>query len=280
MPRITASVLAVSALLAGTALAATPQPQSSDVTLMQSVDSGLKVAQAKRSSGDYTGAIHVLSQLMLIAADDPRVVSEYGKVLVQQGRTREALDFLNRAAQLTHDDWAVYSALGVAYDQAGQYDSARGAYEHALALNPGSTAVLNNYAMSRALAGDLVTARKLIADASATSQDERIMRNFKMINSLTPKTGAPAAVAAVPPPVHHAPTAVRTAPLPPPAKTAATPRTLTSAEGRRVVMQAVPKDPEAGPVGRKARKATASAKPSEPPSVGGIPALRLANDGQ
>lgn len=266
MPRFAASfsILAVSALLASTALGATPEAPSSAATMNQSIESSIRDAQLKRSQRDFTGAVRVLSQLMLVAADDPRVVGEYGKVLVQEGRAREALDFLNRAVQLQQGDWSLYSALGVAYDQAGDYNSARGAYERALALKPGEAAVLNNFAMSRALAGDLATAKRLIADASAGSQDERVARNLKMINSLTPK------IAAVVPP-----SAVRAAA---PTTPIAAPRQITAAEGRTVVMQAVPSDPKAGPINkgkpRKAGTATAKQQPT------GIPELRLANDRQ
>ncbi len=264
MPRFTASlsIVAVSALLAGTALGATPEAPSSAATMSQSLENGIKDAQMKRSQRDFAGAIRVLSQLMLMAPDDPRVVGEYGKVLVQQGRSRESLDFLNRAVQLQQGDWSLYSALGVAYDQAGDYNSARGAYEQALTLKPGEAAVLNNYAMSRALAGDLVTAKKLIADASAESKDERVVRNMKMINSLTPKV----ATVAPPPAVKAAPKAV------------VEPRTLTPAEGRTVVMQAVPSDPKAGPVAKSKSRKAATAK--QQPATNGIPALRLANDRQ
>lgn len=264
MPRFTASfsILAVSALLAGTAMGATPEAPSSAATMNQSIEGSIRDAQMKRSQRDFTGAVRVLSQLMLVAADDPRVVGEYGKVLVQEGRAREALDFLNRAVQLQQGDWSLYSALGVAYDQAGDYNSARGAYERALALKPGEAAVLNNFAMSRALAGDLATAKKLIADASAGSQDERVARNLKMINSLTPKMAA----------------AVPSTPVKATAQTITAPRQMTPAEGKTVVMQAIPSDPKAGPVnkGKPRKPATAAAK--QQPT--GIPELRLANDRQ
>jgi Flp pilus assembly protein TadD len=268
MPRFIASfsILAVSALLAGTALGATPEAPSSAATMNQSLETSIRDAQMKRSQRDFTGAVRVLSQLMLVAADDPRVVGEYGKVLVQQGRSREALDFLNRAVQLQQGDWSLYSALGVAYDQTGDYNSARGAYERALALKPGEAAVLNNYAMSRALAGDLVAAKKLIADATTGSKDERVARNQKMINSLTPKIAA-----VTPPPSVMGVPATATPKI-------AAPRQITAAEGKTVVMQAIPSDPKAGPANKgKARKAgTATAK--QQPT--GIPALRLANDRQ
>jgi Flp pilus assembly protein TadD len=292
MPSFRASVgfLAVSALLSGTALAATPEPQPAVATMNQSLETGLRDAQMKRQQRDFTGAIRTLSQLMLVAADDPRVIGEYGKVLVQQGRSHDALDFLNRAVQLNQADWTLFSAMGVAYDQTGDFENARLAYEHAMALKPGETAVLNNYAMSRALAGDLVEAKRLIGEASAGPKDVRVARNAKMINSLTPKLAA-----TTPPVIKHSPVAsapkavatntpaVLTKPLPAPAASKpAAARTLTAAEGRNIMMQAVPVDPKAGPVGkaRKAATATASAAPVKKTNANVIPALRLANDRQ
>jgi Flp pilus assembly protein TadD len=262
--------IAVSALLCTSALAATPDRAS--VTLAESVDAGVRDAQIKRSQKDYAGAIKVLSQLMLIAADDPRVVGEYGKVLVQQGRASEALDFLGRAVQLQPGDWMLFSALGVAYDQKADYTNARIAYERALQLKPGESTVLNNYAMSRLQAGDLDAARRLIANAGQASQDERIAHNRQMIYAMKapPKSAVPTnGYAAVPANGHAAPTSKTASGAP-----RALARTLTPAEGKAVVMQAVPKDALAGPVGKaKPGKKTAAKKGAD------IPALRLANDG-
>jgi Flp pilus assembly protein TadD len=287
MPRIIAplGILALSALLAGpamtnTALAATPQPQSGDSTLNQSLENGIREAQAKRTQRDFAGAVHVLSQLMLVAPDDPRVVGEYGKVLVQQGRIAEALDFLRRAVQLQQGEWTLYSALGVAYDQSGDYASAKAAYERALVLKPGEPAVLNNYAMSRALAGDLVSARRLIGEAAVASKDERVARNLKVIGALTPL--AAAAVKPAPKAALSAPPHALTQPDSKTGQTALATRTLTQAEGRAVIMQAVPVDPKAGPVA-KAANAKAPHKTvvaQKPASKDGIPALRLSGDRQ
>lgn len=267
-PRL--SAVAVSALLCSTALAS--PPEQSTATIAQNVDAGVHDAQVKRSQKDYAGAIKVLSQLMLVAADDPRVVGEYGKVLTQQGRTSEALDFLRRAVQIQSNDWTLFSALGVAYDQKGDYANAQTAYEHALQLKPGESAVLNNYAMSRLQAGDLAAAKRLIAQASNASSDERIAKNREMIAEFkAPKTPAtpPAGIAALPPkPVVSGTPHVLS-------------RTLSPAEGRAVVMQAVPKDAQAGPVGKSKAKKTASAKPAaKKAKAADIPALRLAGDRQ
>ena len=289
MPRSTArlGILALSALLCGTAVAAAPdQPQA---TLTQDFNAGIRDAQTKRAAHDYAGAIKVLSQLMLVSPDDPRVVGEYGKVLVQQGRTREAIDFLVRDTQLSPGDWTVYSALGIAYDQTANYASARNAYETALAIKPGETVVLNNYAMSRVLAGDLVQARKLIAQAAANSKDELIARNLKLIDGLpmpaVTSASAPAPAKIMPSAVaQHAPH-----PLTTPAATAV--------NAPKIMMQSVPHDPQAGQVATakatkhaaKPKTAVAKAAPAAKPAAvtpvkvvkpasNGIPALRLAND--
>ena len=89
------------------------------------MDSGVRQAQQARLAGRYDDAIHTLSQLMLLASDDPRVVGEYGKTLAEKGRAREAVQFLTRATELQPRDWTLYSALGVAYDQAGRPDFRR-----------------------------------------------------------------------------------------------------------------------------------------------------------
>ena len=136
-------------------------PAKPGKTLASDIDAQVRNAQALRAQGDYAGATRILAQLTLVAPDNPNVVGEYGKALVQQGRPHDALDFLNRAAQLQPSDWTLYSAMGVAYDQDGDYSKARGAYQQALALRPGTPSVLNNYALSRMQAGDLVTAHQL-----------------------------------------------------------------------------------------------------------------------
>src|SRR5690348_3163649 len=57
----------------------------SDLTAM------LLQEQTLRQSGDLNGAMHIISQLMLAEPDDPRVVGEYGKLLVQQNRPGDAV---------------------------------------------------------------------------------------------------------------------------------------------------------------------------------------------
>lgn len=267
-------ILALSATLAACAstpekaAVAAPQAQqapSATTSVAQDIASQLKVAELKRSQGDYGDAIRILAQLMLASPDDPRVVGEYGKVLVEQGRTNDALAFLSRAVQLSPGDWTLYSALGIAYDQAKNYNAARVSYERALELKPGEAVVLNNFAMSRMLAGDLAQARQLIAQASGSS-DPRVAKNAALIAELSEKSQPVAAAA--PGPVHHA---AKPMVASAPAKATTTPKKLApvkAAEARKPVKS------EAKPE----EVAKAKPKKAETSVADQIPALRLAND--
>ncbi|HEU0096558.1 MAG TPA: hypothetical protein VFQ52_08890, partial [Rhizomicrobium sp.] len=250
------------------------------------LDDSIRQAQMLRLAGSYPEAIKHLSQLMLVAADDSRVISEYGKTLTAMGRAQEAVNFLTRAEQLEPTDWTVYSALGVAYDQLGNQKDAATAYDHALTLKPGEPSVLSNYALSRLLAKDPEGARKLAARAEIAggASDPMIARNIAMVKDVAPQdtggqvanTPAPAAqtVARVSPPgprpLMPAPVTsvamnnnavIDAAPQMLPAQAS---RVAPEARDNRVVMQAVPVDPLAGPVVKlhmPAPRKTAHAEP-------------------
>ncbi|MDB5739447.1 MAG: hypothetical protein JWP16_487 [Alphaproteobacteria bacterium] len=259
--------------------------KSDNVQPAATLDGSIRQAQLLRLAGQYPEAITHLSQLMMIASDDGRVVTEYGKTLAAMGRAQEAVDFLTRAQQLQPGDWTVYSALGVAYDQLGKQPDAQIAYEHALTLKPGEPSVLNNYALSRMLSKDPDGARKLIARAELAGggDDPKIARTIAMMKGLTADAdkniavavSAPAArqMAQAPQPaprtpvVQHAmPQAVASAApfvnIPEAPAPSSAPRQLVSAAASNnviessaqvqprsgVVMQRVPVDPMAGPV--------------------------------
>ena len=322
--RVAALVLCTSALSACSMMAggdkvaaSAPRPADANaVTLAADVTSAIAQAQAMRAKGDLDGEMHIISQLMLVQPDDARVVGEYGKLLVQQGRASDAAQFLRRAVELSPSDWTFYSALGVAYDQMGDPANAKLAYEHALALKPGEAAILNNYGMSRMLAGDTDAARALMTQAKASgSTDPKIASNLALLESTAPKPApAPVAVLTAPvahpttisaikpvvishaqtPAANHLPTPVVSKPMAPVATTAAVaaPTPITR-NGVSVVMQAVPVDPKAGPVAHAVAKPVKVAAKSAPVNVAAtvapkasakpapldrIPALRMTAD--
>lgn len=251
------------------------------------LEESIRQAQLLRLAGSYPEAVKHLSQLMMVAADDPRVVSEYGKTLAQMGRASDAMNFLTRASQLSPTDWTVYSALGVAYDEVGNQKQAQSAYEHALTLKPGEPSVLNNYALSRLLAKDTDMARTLAGRAeaaNATDKDDKIARNIAMIRSMAPAT-APSVAVNKPSPAPTAPMAQQILARPlAPQKVTQAPLPAPSALEGRVVMQRVPVDPLAGPVANQAPrplqpaakidapKAETPKPPSKPDMVKALPA--------
>ena len=173
------------------------------------VDGAVKQAQAQRKNGDFQAAAHTLSQLVLLAPDDARVVGEYGKTLIAMGRTDDALAFLERAVELQPRDWSLFSAQGVAYDQKGEYLAAQAAYGRALLLKPGDPTVLSNAALSHVQTGDLDGAEALLMQASPSSAEfPRIASNLALVRSLknsrSPQTstaGPPKELTLVPSPM-------------------------------------------------------------------------------
>lgn len=156
----------------------------------------LAQAQQARKTGDTATAIKLLSQLVLVAPDDPRVLGEYGKALAAGGRSDDAVAFLDRAIQLEPRNWTFYSAQGVAYDQQGKFKSAQLSYARALELKPGEVVVLNNDALSHIQSGDYDGAQHLLAQVSPGSPDyAQIGKSLALLEKMKP---APAATSAAP----------------------------------------------------------------------------------
>jgi len=175
-----------------------------EATPSYDVETAIGQAMTARKAGDYAGAARILSQLVLFVPDDAHVLGEYGKTLAAQGRSDDALAFLDRAIQLIPDDWSLYSAQGIAYDQKGAYTAAQGSYSRALALKPGDPSVLNNSALSHMQLGDLESAKALLEQAApAASVFPRITDNLALVQRLIESRPQPALAIAQPAPVAH-----------------------------------------------------------------------------
>lgn len=249
--------------------------KSDTVKPAETLDGSIEQARLLRQTGNYQEAIRHLSQLMIVASDDGRVVAEYGKALVESGRAQEAVNFLSRAEQLRPTDWTIISAMGVANDQLGNHKDAQTAYERALTLKPEEASVLSNYALSRMLAKDPDGARRLIARAESAGgkSDTKIARNIAMIRDMATAPAQDVAIAAPEhvapiaapkpasvaslalPPAQSAPVAeahpapvADAKPVPASVKPSQTVATAAPVVPSGVVMQRVPVDPLAGPV--------------------------------
>jgi cytochrome c-type biogenesis protein CcmH/NrfG len=233
---------------------ASAAPTSQPGTMQDAINVQVAAAKAERQQGHIAEAAKAFAQLMLVAPNDPAVLGEYGKALAQLGHSQDAVALLTRAVQINSGDWTYYSALGVAYDQLGKRKEAREAYDRSLALKPGDPSVLNNYALSRMLAGDYAGARKMFEQIEAMgTNDPKIAANLGKLDALEGGHAQKTAQVAAPP----------TTSLPKPV----TPVAVATPKGG-VMMQKIPADPLAGPVGKEeathapaALLATAAPKP-------------------
>jgi Flp pilus assembly protein TadD len=193
------------------------------------IGSAVAQAQAQREAGDLNAATATLSQLVLVAPDDPRVLAEYGKTLIDKGDVTDALAFLQRAIEISPGEWKYHSAQGVAFAQARNYRAAAISFSRALSLSPEEPSVLNNFALAQMQSGNLDQAEALLVRASAApSSFPQIAQNLEMVRQMklasqasafadTAAVGTPAETtesesSAMPPQA-----AVETAPVPAPA---------------------------------------------------------------
>ena len=146
-------------------------PLDTNLPFATNLDTAIRQAQDLRKAGRFEDATRVLAQLVIASPDDPRVIGEYGKLMLEAGRLDDATSFLERAVVLQPSDWTLFSALGVAYDQSGKRDHARVMFQRALALSPNESTVLSNLAISHMLAGELDEAERLLAQASEQRKD-------------------------------------------------------------------------------------------------------------
>ncbi|HWA29780.1 MAG TPA: tetratricopeptide repeat protein [Rhizomicrobium sp.] len=312
------SIIALCAGFVASAAMADDQPAAADApSAAVTIATEIGHAHDQRVKGDLAGAAKTLQQLLLVANTDPRVLGEYGKVLVQQGHAKDAIKFLARATQLGSNDWTVYSALGVAYDQNDDHTDARKSYDRALAMKPGEASILNNYAVSRMLTGDYDGAVQTLSQIEKSgASDPKIAANLAKAEELKaahPSANAPVATAQSQP-AKPAPVAVATLaapkpqdgvvmqkvpadPLAGPVRNAnAAPRQLNNAKPVRptlaaeaaklkvpasaIVMQKVPADPKAGPVkdAKQEPKAKTTVEAKTAPKAPEGPSLRTASD--
>lgn len=79
------------------------------------------------------------------ARDDARKQVQFGIEVAQHGLWREAIYRWERAAEIDPAYAAAHNNLAIAYEQEGDLDKARAAYERALELEPGDVFIMQNY---------------------------------------------------------------------------------------------------------------------------------------
>ncbi len=87
-----------------------------------------------------------------VAADarrDAKTRVEFGIKVAQHGLWREAILHWERAAEIDPTYAAAHNNLAIAYEQQGDLEKARAAYERALELEPKNAMIKQNYELFR-----------------------------------------------------------------------------------------------------------------------------------
>lgn len=188
---------AFAALLAGCAStdttpqsALTAKDLASGETTLDASDPAMAVQISKmfRKDKRFDDALAVLLRSSVINPESGEIYAEMGKVLIERGAPKEALPFLSKAVSLGVEDWSIYSAAGVAYDELDQHDEAQKNYQLALLHKPNEPTVLSNLGISYAMTGNLEQAEAMLRQASADPNASEVIRlNLALVVGLQGK---------------------------------------------------------------------------------------------
>lgn len=87
--------------------------------------------------------------LVADARSDAKRQVEFGISVAQRGLWQEAIYRWERATEIDPTYASAFNNLGIAYENQGDLDKARTAYERALELEPGNAMIRQNYELFR-----------------------------------------------------------------------------------------------------------------------------------
>lgn len=158
---------------------------------------GLSFANVLRMTGRNDQALAVMQQVVIAHPKDRQVLSAYGKALAGAGELKKALSVIKRAYTPDNPDWRLLSAQGAILDQLGKSGEARNLYRKALDLSPNEPAILSNLGMSYLLKGDLRSAETYLQSAIRQPRaDSRVRQNLALVIGLQGRFGEAEKVAA------------------------------------------------------------------------------------
>ena len=91
----------------------------------------------------------VAAPLAADARSDAKKQVEFGIGVAQRGLWKEAIFWWQRATQVDPTYAQAFNNLAIAYEQEGELDKARDAYEKALKLEPNNAFIKQNYELFR-----------------------------------------------------------------------------------------------------------------------------------
>ena len=128
-------------------------------------EAAYEASVALRAIGSPDRAVQTAAMGIQTNANEPRLWSALALGLVSDNQNEAALQALQKAITLSPHDARLQNGLGVIYDRLETPALAATAYQAALVIAPGDSAILSNYGISVAMAGDLVRAEALLRQA-------------------------------------------------------------------------------------------------------------------
>lgn len=117
------------------------------------LNTALQCARNMRYANSPDDAVNVLNNALKTHPGNVQLLAERGKAYAALGNAELALEDITIASSGSAADWSTHSARGVILDRLGRQGEAEAAYNKALAISPGNPIVLNNLALTLALAG-------------------------------------------------------------------------------------------------------------------------------
>jgi Flp pilus assembly protein TadD len=143
------------------------------------------VARNLRHGGRLEEARQVLEDALARLGPKPRLLLEKGKVELGLGRADLAVQTLQTAVQVAPTEWEPPATLAIALDRLGRYDEAAVQYRAAIDHFPDNPDVLNNYGLSRALAGHIDEGLSMLRKAVVMpGASPRVRENLKFMETL------------------------------------------------------------------------------------------------
>jgi len=119
---------------------------------------GLVGGERAYNSGNFGDSLVAYQAAVAEHPDDPRALNNLGQLLVRLGRAQEAIQYLDKAAQLTPDSWSYQFNRARAYAELKQWDAAIAGYQQAGHIFPDDYATQYNLAKTLQASGDVKAA--------------------------------------------------------------------------------------------------------------------------
>ena len=151
-----------------------------------------------RASGSTNRAIQLLQESLSAGSKSDTVLAELGRSQLAIDNLDGAISSLYEAIMAGNGEWQTFLSLGVAYDRQGDHLSAQRAYEGALLLSNDNVSVLNNLALSHALAGTISKGIALLERAAMMpTANIKIRQNLALLYGISGDVDAAARTSAI-----------------------------------------------------------------------------------